>query len=75
MNNEPLEWYDSRDWYDIPKWYEKEEKVLMNKFLNDESDDCLEEFMTKYASKRFNQYTKNYRIQKQKDMERGIIVN
>ena len=34
MNNEPLEWYDSRDWYDIPKWYEKEEKVLMNKFLN-----------------------------------------
>lgn len=34
MNDESMEWYDSRDWYNTPKWYEEEEAKLMDKFLN-----------------------------------------
>ena len=74
MNNEPKEWFDSREWYDTPEWYEEEETKLMDKFLNEEEHDCIDVFMKKHASERFLQYTKNYRIQKQKDMEREITL-
>ena len=75
MENESIQWCDSWDWHDIPEWYEKEQEVLIDKFLNGEEHDCIDVFMKKHASERFNQYTKNIRIQKRKDKERGIIVD
>ena len=70
-----MEWYDSDVWYDTPEWYENEEEKLLDIYFSDDKYDNLKEFMSKYASKRFQQWTKNYRIQKKKDKERGIIVN
>lgn len=75
MDDDSMEWYDSDIWYGLPEWYEEENAKLMEKFLNEEEHDCMDVFIKKHASARYIQWSNNYRIQKQKDRERGITVN
>ncbi len=78
INDDSMEWYDSYIWYDPPEWYKKEEKELLDKYFSDDFEDKydnIKSFLEDNASKRFNKWSKNFRIQKQKDRERGKIVN
>lgn len=75
MDDKSMEWYDSDIWYDLPEWYEEENAKLMEKFLNEEEHDRIDVFIKKHASDRYIRWSNNYRIQKQKDRERGKIVN